>query len=70
MGMFFNAFQALTNEKKQIVLTSDVHPSTIDGLDERLKTRFEQGLAVQIKKPDIETSKKILRAKIAELERV
>lgn len=65
MGMFFNAFQALTNEKKQIVLTSDVHPSTIDGLDERLKTRFEQGLAVQIKKPDIETSKKILRAKIA-----
>ena len=64
LGVFFTVFQALSNEKKQIVLTSDVHPSTIDGLDERLKTRFEQGLAVQIKKPDIETSKKILRAKI------
>ena len=65
MEMFFNVFQTLANAKKQIVLTSDQDPSTIDGMDERLKTRFSQGLSVKIKKPNLETSKLILRSKIA-----
>ncbi|MCF0113318.1 MAG: chromosomal replication initiator protein DnaA [Bacilli bacterium] len=65
MEAFFNVFQILANGKKQIVLTCDQHPDKIDGLDERLKTRFSQGLSVQIKKPDLATSKEILRSKIS-----
>ena len=65
MEMFFNVFQTLANAKKQIVLTSDQEPSTIDGMDERLRTRFSQGLSVKIKKPSVETSQAILRSKIA-----
>lgn len=64
MENFFNVFQILANAKKQIVLTSDQDPRLLDGLDERLKTRFSQGLAVKIKKPDFETTRRILRSKI------
>ncbi len=57
---FFHIFEALYNDHKQIVLTADVAPKEIDGLDERLRSRFEMGLIVDIKTPDIETRKAIV----------
>lgn len=64
MEMFFVVFQALYSQGKQIVITSDQPPENLDGLDERLKTRFQQGLVLSMTKPDVETSKKILIKKI------
>ena len=64
MEMFFVVFCALVNQGKQIVITSDQHPNKLDGLDERLKTRFIQGLTIDIKKPDVTTSEEILKMKI------
>lgn len=64
LEMFFIVFQTLATIGKQIVITSDQHPSNLDGLDERLKTRFAQGLVLSIDKPDLETSENILRSKI------
>ena len=64
METFFNVFQALTSQNKQIVLTSDQDPHLLDGLSERLKSRFAQGLPVKIKKPDFDTARNILRSKI------
>ncbi len=60
---FFHIFEALYNDSKQIVLTADVAPKEIDGLDERLRSRFEMGLIADIKSPDIETRKAIVMRK-------
>ena len=65
MEMFFVVFADLVKAGKQIVITSDQHPNMLDGLDERLKSRFQAGLVLSIKRPDLETSKAILRMKIA-----
>ena len=62
--MFFVAFQSVINNGHQIVITSDQHPSKLEGLPERLKSRFNQGLVLSISKPDSETSEQILRYKI------
>jgi len=67
LEMFFNVFQVLYTSGKQIVLTSDQHPIQLDGLPERLKTRFQQGLTVSMTAPDIETSVSILKTKIQAL---
>ncbi len=64
MEMFFVVFQSLYTQGKQIVITSDQDPSKLDGLDERLKTRFSSGLVLPIQKPDLQTSQAILRSKI------
>ncbi len=64
MEMFFVVFQSLYTQGKQIVITSDQDPSKLDGMDERLKTRFSSGLVLPIQKPDLETSEAILRMKI------
>lgn len=64
METFFNVFQVLANDNKQIVLTSDQDPRLLDGLSDRLKTRFSKGLPVKIKKPDFETARNILLSKI------
>lgn len=64
MEMFFDAFQTLINANKQVVITSDQHPNNLDGIDERLKSRFSQGLVLSIDKPDLETSENILKSKI------
>lgn len=64
MEMFFVVFQSLYTQGKQIVITSDQDPSKLEGLDERLKTRFSSGLVLPIQKPDLETSQAILRSKI------
>ena len=60
---FFNTFNALYSENKQIVLSADCEPSKIEVLDERLRTRFEGGLKAQVLAPDIETKVAILQKK-------
>lgn len=60
---FFHTFNALIDTRKQIVLTSDRYPKEIDGVDERLKSRFTWGLSVAVEPPDLETRMAILIAK-------
>lgn len=62
---FFHSFNLLVNAGKQIVLTSDRHPSELQGLEDRLVTRFSSGLQINITTPDLETRKNILRKKIS-----
>ncbi len=58
---FFNAFNALYSENKQIILTSDKRPSEIAGLEARLISRFEQGVTTEIYAPGLEVRIAILR---------
>ena len=62
---FFNTFNALQNERKQIVLTCDRPPNKIQGLDERLVSRFQQGLVTDIQSPEYATRMAILKSKQA-----
>ncbi len=62
--MFFNIFNTMINSGKQVVLTSDRHPNDLKGLEERLVTRFNAGLSINIQNPDKETLLSILRKKI------
>jgi len=66
---FFHTFNALLEEKQLIVLTSDRYPKELQGLEERLKSRFGWGLAVGIEPPELETSVAILMRK-AELNNI
>ena len=62
--VFFQIFNNLFNEKKQIVLTSDRNPHDLRGLEVRLVSRFSSGLIVGMNAPEHETAKAILRRKI------
>lgn len=62
--VFFQIFNNLFNEKKQIVLTSDRNPNDLRGLESRLVSRFSSGLIVGMNAPEHETAKAILKRKI------
>lgn len=62
---FFEIFNRLYARNKQIVITSDKHPQDLKGyFEERLKSRFVQGLTLSIKQPDVQTCVSILKTKI------
>jgi len=65
---FFNTFNALHDKQKQIVLTSDRSPKHLEGLEERLVTRFSWGLTQNITPPDFETRIAILQSKTEHLD--
>ena len=63
--LFFTVFNELVNNRKQICISSDRTPSDIEGLEERIISRFNQGLTVNIEAPEYETSINILKMKIS-----
>ncbi len=62
--VFFHVFNELVNNRKQIVITSDRHPTEIKGLEDRLISRFSSGLSVGVDSPEFETSLAILKLKM------
>ncbi|MGE0187977.1 MAG: chromosomal replication initiator protein DnaA [Steroidobacteraceae bacterium] len=62
---FFHTFNALFEAQQQIILTCDRYPKEVDGLEDRLKSRFGWGLTVSVEPPELETSVAILMSKAA-----
>lgn len=65
---FFHVFNEMHNKGKQLIFTSDKRPKEIDGISERIKTRLQWGLVVDIQPPDLETRIAILRKKMESLD--
>ncbi|HHL40477.1 MAG TPA: chromosomal replication initiator protein DnaA [Deltaproteobacteria bacterium] len=64
---FFHIFNTLYESHKQIIVTCDKYPKDIDGIEERLRSRFEWGLVADIQPPDEETKIAIVRKKASSL---
>ncbi|MEM9336751.1 MAG: chromosomal replication initiator protein DnaA [Patescibacteria group bacterium] len=62
----FHLFNAMHDNNKQIIFSSDIHPALLSGMEERLQSRFAQGMIVDIPVPDLESRTAILRAKAAQ----
>ncbi len=62
--MFFYIYEKMVNSNKQIVISSDRQPNELNGLEERLVTRFSRGLVIKINEPDQNTCVEILKKKI------
>ncbi|MCO4794546.1 MAG: chromosomal replication initiator protein DnaA [Bacteriovoracaceae bacterium] len=65
---FFHIFNELYNKGKQLIFTSDKSPTEIEGIEERIKTRLQWGLVIDIQKPDLETRIAILKKKAYDLD--
>jgi chromosomal replication initiator protein len=65
---FFHTFNALLEGRQQIILTCDRYPKEVDGLEERLKSRFGWGLTVSIEPAELETRVAILMSKAAQMD--
>lgn len=61
---FFNTFESLVNSGKQIVITCDKAPKNLTQLDDRLTSRFQNGMTMDIQPPDFETRKAIIISKL------
>lgn len=64
---FFHTFNELHQQNKQVIMTSDRPPKAIPALEDRLKSRFEWGMIVDVSPPDLETRIAVLQKKSAEL---
>jgi len=64
---FFHTFNSLLEGQRQVILTCDRYPKEVQGLEERLKSRFGWGLTVAIEPPELETRVAILMSKAAQL---
>lgn len=62
--IFFNLYNKLVSDNKQIVITSDIHPTELKGIENRLISRFSSGLSVSVGSPEFETAKAILQKKM------
>ena len=62
--IFFNMYNKLIADKKQIVITSDIHPTELKGIKNRLISRFSSGLSVSVGSPEFETARAILQKKL------
>jgi len=62
----FHLFNAMHDNNKQIVFSSDIHPALMSNMEDRLRSRFAQGMIVDIPQPDVESRSAILRAKAAQ----
>lgn len=62
--IFFKVYNSLIEKGAQIVITSDKHPNELDGIQNRLVSRFNKGLTINILRPEFDTSRAILRKKL------
>ena len=65
---FFHTFNALLEGQRQVILTADRYPKEVDGLEDRLKSRFGWGLPTAVEPPELETRVAILKAKAVQMD--